>query len=1527
MKIKLFNLLAIAVVLSMLFAAAGVQPVLAKRPDVKDLKPAEAVLVGSSNAVKGAAGERVVYIVKLADPPVAAYRGGIAGYEATSIAITGEAKLNAKSAAALAYASYLEGKQAEFISAMEQALGRSVEITHRYKLSYNGMAAKMTAAEAAQVAKLPGVAKVMPDWVEYAQTDYGPQWIGADDIWPDTMGEGIVIAVVDTGINADHPSFADIGGDGYDHTNPTGKFWGWCDPGDPAYDPTVVCNDKLIGQWSGDADPPEDYHMHGSHVSSIAAGNWLDITVQGNTTTYNPTIHGVAPHANLIAFNIEGTPGTGSAPGSNIIAATEAIIDYGVVDVVNYSFGGGPADPWDTAEHWLNVRDAGVFVATSAGNNPPTPLVGSPANAPWMLSVGNLTHNRVQRTSLINMSGGDTAPPADILGAGFTAGYGPAPIVYAGDYPNPNDPGGDPAQCMEPYPAGTFSGEIVVCDRGTIARVDKGAHVLAGGAGGFVLANVAANGESINDDDHYLPATHIGFTDAEVLRAWLASGSGHTATISPYVTDLNPANGDVMASGSSRGPNYTLDILKPDVAAPGTGILGAENSEGNPKPPPEFGFHGGTSMASPHAAGAAALIRALHPDWTPAEIQSALTSTARSGVRDSDFVSPATPFDTGAGSVEVSSAVHAGLVLDETTTNFEDANPALGGDPTTLNLATLADSQCLGTCQWTREVRSSTGAPVHWDVVADPAPGMAISVTPASFDLDPGDTQEILIEVDASALTVDQWAFASVTFVPTIIPPTSQRAAAPVPADEVAAKEAELAKLDPNASKNILAPNALISYSGTNVGGPQWDRPIGGTCTISGLGPVRYHEYSFVAAGTGYYDIASVQDYDGYLHLYHTAFNPLDQCTNLMAGDDDGPGGIGTSLIEGVWLEAGTTYYVITSAWGAGDEGTFDNTIDGPITVVEAHFPIAVMPTSGILPDLVEINTRRNAGSQLAEDLQSFEITDLTVVEYGLTQAQLDSRLLWEDPTNGDPYDNLNDGTTFYVTRVVPAGAKRLVAEIAESEAPDIDLFVGLDTGDGVPQAGELVCSSTTPSWNEACDLADPAPGTYWVLVQNWNGSASQPDHVVLASAVVPGSDAGNMNVTGPAAVPELTPFDVQVFWDTPAMMAGDRWYGAFSLGTDPAHPGNIGFIPVNIIRHDDDVTKTVDQPHIRGDGHYVLNYTITVQPNVTPEDLTYYLEDNFPPGLTYVPGSASATDGVVGVVGNTLTWTGLMPTAVGAMGKYNMTTSDTDPMCDTGFGGYVDLELFGIYTQAGLTGDTQWWLAFTGQNPIEFYDRPYAGINFTDDGFAFFDSTPGSAPWINQDLPDPAEPNDLMALLWADHEIFYDGPSNQGISLANAGPEVSIIEYDDPEPWLGGTPRGDFEVVVYSTIDNTPGFYELVFAYDNLNNLPGDATIGVENHDATAYTEYLYGDPAPALHDGLMICFDYEAPTFPPVEITYQLEVTDAGCDVTFGNVLHHDTDNPGSLEETLGVDVYAQCVWYNYLPFIWKDHPNVGP
>jgi len=733
-----------------------------------------AVVTAVGAASPAASTERAVHVVVLDESPLAVYRGGIGGLAATDPAVTGAPRLDPDAPASRAYRDFLSSRQDAVLAAAAATLGRPVEPLFRYDAALNGFAVRLSPAEAALVEDVPGVSRVVKEFHRELLTDAGPEWIGAPGVWtgsatggaPATRGEGVVVGVIDTGINHDHPSFAEVGPvDGYVHRNPRGRFYGACDPvlGAP------LCNDKLIGAWDFTGTTPEDTNGHGSHTAGTSVGNVVDARLVAPTARIERRIAGVAPHANLITYKACIT----TCPISAILASiNQATLD--AVDVINYSIGGASSDPWSDldAVAFRNARAAGVFVATSAGNSGPgAATMGSPADAPWVTAVGASTHNRDFPNSLVGMSGGGSAAPGDMRGKGVTAGYGPARIVHAGAYGSPLCGAGpaapDGSAAINPFPPGTFNGEIVVCDRGTYGRVEKGQNVMEGGAGGFVLVNDEASGDSLTGDAHVLPGVHLTYRQGLALKAWLGSGTGHTARITGMTVDESPGNGDVMASFSSRGPNPSVrDLIKPDVTAPGVDVLAAFNTV-NPTVPPEYGVISGTSMSSPHTAGAAALLRALRPQWTPDEVRSALVTTAKyDGVRKENGATAADPFDMGGGRIDLSRAGRAGLVLDETVANYENADPASGGSPSSLNLPTLAHGACPGTCTWTRVVRSSAATSVTWTAATAGVEGLSLAVEPRSFTLAPGAAQTV--RVTATAADGNAWRFGRVTLTPSV---------------------------------------------------------------------------------------------------------------------------------------------------------------------------------------------------------------------------------------------------------------------------------------------------------------------------------------------------------------------------------------------------------------------------------------------------------------------------------------------------------------------------------------------------------------------------------------------------------------------------------------------------------------------------------------------------------------------------------------------------------------------------------------
>jgi subtilisin family serine protease len=696
--------------------------------------------------------EKAVYIVRLQEPPLV--RAPEAAWASSS-----EGRLRKLDLAAVdsrRALDRLQSAQEGAVAAFSRTLGRAVEPLHRYSVAFDGMAVELTAAEALEIVKVPGVVSVQRGATFRIASDAGPAWTGAPGIWdgsstgglPGTQGEGIVIGVIDTGIALSHPSFADVGGDGYNHVNPrgAGNYVGWCNPADPHYDSTLACNDKLIGVWSwqGSGNDPRDTQGHGTHTASIAAGNHVTANLAGGALSR--ALSGVAPHANVISY--DACDDNGYCQSWVVLAAVDQAVADGV-DVISMaltsSYGGSP---WydSVAQAFLDARDSGVFASVAYSSY----YYDGPSRAPWVLGVASTTHNRHFVSSLTHLSGGSN-PPADLQGTGLTAAYGPAAIVRAGNYSSNY-------YCQYPFPAGTFSGQIVVCDHDPFYDDPgvKAQNVLAAGGGGMVLAEYYNGGSSVDPRAQVLPTIELAPANSNILNTWLSSGSGHMARIAATTAQLDPAAADRLAPGSFSYSGW--NIIKPNLAAPGQEILAAHTD------PSGYRVLSGTSMAAAHAAGGAALLTALHPGWTPAEIQSALETAAVGALRTDG--SPALPFEAGSGRVALSAAARAGLVLHETTQKFIAANPNSSGDPRTLNLAGLVDDACVLSCGWSRTVRSTLSASSHWTVTVTAPAGVSLTVTPSSFTLAPGGTQVLQITAGGSVALSD-WSYGSVVLTET----------------------------------------------------------------------------------------------------------------------------------------------------------------------------------------------------------------------------------------------------------------------------------------------------------------------------------------------------------------------------------------------------------------------------------------------------------------------------------------------------------------------------------------------------------------------------------------------------------------------------------------------------------------------------------------------------------------------------------------------------------------------------------------
>ena len=697
---------------------------------------------------------RHIHFVRFGEDSLARYEGDIPGLPATSPRVTGQ-RIDVESPQAVAYLDFLRSQQESYLSEISQNLRRRVEPRHQYLNVLNAVAVPLTVEEAQKLRGLPFVVDVAIERIEVPDTDVGPELIGAPAFWnglttsgDSNRGEGVVIGIIDSGFNHSHPSFAeDSPGDGYVHINPLGPgvFLGVCDDG------LEICNNKLIGSYNFHPNNdfgPEDTNSHGTHVASTAGGNPVTATFEGLAID----ISGVAPRANLINYKVcEPT-----CPQASSVAAVDQAIADGIVDILNYSIS-GTDNPWNSIVDlaFLDAHAAGIFVAASAGNDGPGASTVA-KTGPWNATVGNSTHSRLFAQEL-SVTGGPS---------GVAAVPGTGPVIesdfignlrYAGEVDAENFEGCDA------FAANAFDGEAALISRGSCTFATKVNNALDAGAVFVVLYN-STGGPPISAgglEATTIPTVMVSDQAGAALIAEAGTGVAEITVSAAISSVSDPDFADVMAGGSSRGPSQ-FNVLKPDFTAPGTNILAAATDARD-----KFIVIGGTSMASPHAAGSAALIIAEHPDWTPSEVKSALALTATPNLLKENGNTPVDAHDVGSGRLALGGAAVLGFVMNETVANYQAANPDDGGNPATLNQPSIQDWRCPDQCTYERTLRSVLSDDVTYNLSVTAPSGVMITVEPSSFTIPAGGEQSISIVIDVSAAPEDEWLFSEINVTPT----------------------------------------------------------------------------------------------------------------------------------------------------------------------------------------------------------------------------------------------------------------------------------------------------------------------------------------------------------------------------------------------------------------------------------------------------------------------------------------------------------------------------------------------------------------------------------------------------------------------------------------------------------------------------------------------------------------------------------------------------------------------------------------
>jgi hypothetical protein len=352
----------------------------------------------------------------------------------------------------------------------------------------------------------------------------------------------------------------------------------------------------------------------------------------------------------------------------------------------------------------------------------------------------------------LTLGNGDT-----YSGAMIAQGPVSGDLVYGGDVGL--NPGSIEAQqcrlgSLDPT---LVSGKIVLCDRGTVARVDKSREVSDTGGIGMVHANTNAS-QSVNADLHFLPTIHIDSTDGAAARAY-SQTSGATATIAGGIPVV--AEAPEVAGFSSRGPALAGgDLLKPDIMAPGVDIIAAVAPPDNAGR--DYDSYSGTSMSSPHIAGLGALLTDAHPGWSPAMMKSALMTTASQVTNEGNPIA-GSPFGYGAGHVVPNLATDPGLVYDAGWNDWIGFIFELA-DRSDMNYPSISIGAMPGSQTVTRTV-TNVGSAATYTVSIDAPSGINVSVNPTELTLASGASADYEVTFESTdSTTIDEYTFGAITW-------------------------------------------------------------------------------------------------------------------------------------------------------------------------------------------------------------------------------------------------------------------------------------------------------------------------------------------------------------------------------------------------------------------------------------------------------------------------------------------------------------------------------------------------------------------------------------------------------------------------------------------------------------------------------------------------------------------------------------------------------------------------------------------
>lgn len=532
-------------------------------------------------------------------------------------------------------------------------------ITRTYKTAFNGAAITLPANEVKNLLKSDAVKAIYKDAtfnVDPIKTDVPKDvernittsveslpYLKVDQLHKEGItGKGIKVGVLDTGIDYNHPDLKSAYKGGYDFVDNDN------DPMEATYK-----------DWQASNKPESNgssvyYTAHGTHVSGTIVGQ--------NKNDSEVSVVGVAPDADLYMYRVLGPYGSGATEG--VLAGIDKAVQDGM-DVINLSLGAKANDPYyptSTAVNYAVLN--GVTAVISAGNSGPNAYtLGSPGTAALALTVGASTVPTSLSMFTGKVAGGwntDLVSMARSFADNFTSLEGKSlELVDVGlgtvdDYKNKN-----------------VEGKIAFVQRGNFALVDKVKFAKQNGAKAVILYNNVDGhvGYNLGESMEYIPAFSMTKKAGEELKVKIANGNT-TFTFTDLKKGLT--EGDKLADFSSRGPVNGNFQMKPEITAPGVSTLSTVPSYiTNHDTPEDYKYAyermDGTSMASPFAAGVAALLLGENPNLEPADVKSILMNTA------DKLKGNYSVYEVGAGRVDPFQALHSQVeiqVQDETLIPF-----------------------------------------------------------------------------------------------------------------------------------------------------------------------------------------------------------------------------------------------------------------------------------------------------------------------------------------------------------------------------------------------------------------------------------------------------------------------------------------------------------------------------------------------------------------------------------------------------------------------------------------------------------------------------------------------------------------------------------------------------------------------------------------------------------------------------------------------------------------------------------------